>query len=85
VLTDFNTSLPEVHGKDYISGTSSEYEAPQVAEWFFREVFRLHRVPEYIDHDRDNIVLRTFWQELYRLAWHKVDQCSTVGVGWYEK
>jgi hypothetical protein len=84
VSTYFSTSLPEVHGRDYIFETSSENEAPQVEEWFFREEFRLHRVPKYIDHDWDNTILRTFWQELYRLAWHKVDQCSTVGVSWYE-
>jgi hypothetical protein len=57
-----------VHGRDYISGTSSEYEALHVSEWFYREAFRLHRVPEYIDHDQDNTILKKFWQELYRLA-----------------
>jgi hypothetical protein len=61
VLTDFITGLPEVHGRDYISGTSTRYEASQVAVRFFREVLRLHRVLEYIDHDQDNTALRTFW------------------------
>jgi hypothetical protein len=83
VLTYFSTGLLEVHGRDYILGTSLEYEASQVEEWFFRETFRLHRFPEYIDHDWDNTVLRTFWQELYRLV-GKFDQCSTVGVSWCE-
>jgi hypothetical protein len=63
VSTDFNTGLSEVHGKDYILGTSSEYEASQLAEWFFREAFRLHRLTEYSDHDRNSTTLRTFWQE----------------------
>jgi hypothetical protein len=83
VSTYFNTGLPEVHGRDYISGTSSEYEVSQIAEWFFREVFRLHRLPEYIDHDRDNTVLRTFWQELYRLVGTElisVAQLESVGM-----
>jgi hypothetical protein len=72
VSTYFSTGLPEVHGRDYILGTSSEYEVSQLAEWFFREAFRLHRFPEYSDHDWDNTTLRTFWQELYRLAGTKL-------------
>jgi hypothetical protein len=33
---------------------SSKYKAPQVAELFFREVFRLHGLPKYIVSDWDN-------------------------------
>jgi hypothetical protein len=83
VSTYFSTGLPKVHGRDYILGTSSEYEAPQLAEWFFREVFRLHRFPKYSDHDRDNTTLMTFWQELYRLAGTElisVAQLESVGM-----
>jgi len=42
-----------VHCRDYILGTSLEYEMSQIVEWFFREVFRFHRFPEYIDNDWD--------------------------------
>jgi hypothetical protein len=35
---------------------------------FFKEVFRLHGLPEYIDRERDNTFLSAFWQELCRLA-----------------
>jgi hypothetical protein len=72
-----------VYGRDYISGTSSEYEASQIAKWFFKEVFRLHRFPKYIDHDWDNTVLMTFWQEQYRLVGTKlisVAQLESIGM-----
>ncbi len=29
-------------------------------------------MPEYIDHDQDHIVLRTFWQKLYKLVGTKL-------------
>jgi hypothetical protein len=51
------------HGRDYILGTSSEYGVSQLAEWFFREVFRLHGLREYIDGDRDRKFLSAVWQE----------------------
>jgi hypothetical protein len=60
VSTDFSIGLSEVHDKDYILGTSSKYEASQLSEWFFREAFRLHRLYEYHDHDRDNKTLKKF-------------------------
>jgi hypothetical protein len=81
VSMDFITGLPKVHGRDCIYvvvdrltkfahffAISSEYKAPQVAELFFREVFRLHGLPKYIVSDRDNRFLSAFWQELFRLA-----------------
>jgi hypothetical protein len=83
---DFITGLPKVHGRDCIYvvvdrltkfahffAISSEYKAPQVAELFFREVFRLHGLPKYIVSDRDNRFLSAFWQELFRLVGHRVD------------
>jgi hypothetical protein len=35
-------------------GTSLEYGVFHLAEWFFREVFRLHGLCEYIDGDQDS-------------------------------
>jgi hypothetical protein len=78
---DFITGLPKVQGKDCIYVVvdrltkfahffivSSEYKAPQVAELFFREIFRLHRLPRVIVSDRDSRFLSAFWQELFKLA-----------------
>jgi hypothetical protein len=45
-----------------------EYIAFQVAELFFREVFRLHGLPKNIVSDRDNWFIGTFWRELFRLV-----------------
>lgn len=47
---------------------STDYTALQVAELFFREVFRLHVLPKTIISDRDNRFLSMFWQELFQLA-----------------
>jgi len=49
-------------------GYSYEYEAPQVIGILSREVFKLHKLLEYINDDRDNIFLGTIWQELNRSA-----------------
>ena len=46
----------------------TDYKAIQVAELFFREVFRLHRLPRQIVSDRDGHFISAFWQELFRLA-----------------
>jgi hypothetical protein len=81
ISMDFITGLPKVQGKDCIYvvvdrltkyahffAISSEYKAPQVAELFFREIFRLHGLPRVIVSDRDSRFLNAFWQELFRLA-----------------
>jgi hypothetical protein len=46
----------------------TEYSAVQVAEFFFREVFRLHGLPKNIVSDRDSRFIGTFWRELFQLA-----------------
>jgi hypothetical protein len=45
-----------------------DYSATQVAELFFREIFRLHGLPITIVNDRDNRFMGGFWQELFRLV-----------------
>jgi hypothetical protein len=78
---DFITGLPKVQGGDCIYvvvdrltkfahffAISSDYTTSQVAEFFFREVFRFHGLPKYIVSDRDSRFLSAFWQELFRLA-----------------
>jgi transposase InsO family protein len=49
-----------------VSTISSKYFAAQVAEMFFREVFRLHGLPKTIVSDQDNRFMGGFWQELFR-------------------
>jgi hypothetical protein len=78
---DFITGLPKTQGRDCIYvvvdrltkfahffATSSEYKATQVADLFFREIFRLHGLPKNIVSDRDNRFLSAFWQELFKLT-----------------
>jgi hypothetical protein len=45
-----------------------EYIVVQVAELFFREVFRLHGLPKNIVSDMDSRFIGTFWRELFRLV-----------------
>jgi hypothetical protein len=40
----------------------------QVANIFFREVFKRHGLPRYIVSDRDNKFINAFWHELFRLS-----------------
>ena len=46
----------------------SDYSVAQVAELFFREVFRLHGLPKTIVSDRDNKFTGAFWKELFWLV-----------------
>ena len=78
---DFITGLPKVQGRDYLYvvvdrltkfphffSISLDYSVAQVAELFFREVFRFHGLPKTIFSDRDNKFTRAFWQELFQLV-----------------
>ena len=74
ISMDFITGLPMVQGKDCIFvvvdrltkyahffAISAHYTAAQVAELFFREVFRLHGLPKTIISDSDNCFMGGFW------------------------
>ena len=78
---DFIIGLPKVQGKDYIYvvvdrltkfahfyAIPTEYNVAQVAELFFREVFRFHGLLKNIINDRDSRFIGTFWSELFRLV-----------------
>jgi hypothetical protein len=81
ISMDFITGLPKVQGKDgifvvvdrltkfaHFFAISMEYSASQVANLFFKEIFRLHGLPRTIVSDRDSRFMSTFWQELFRLV-----------------
>jgi hypothetical protein len=81
ISMDFITGLPKVQGRDCIFVVvdrltkfvhfftiPTEYKAHQVAELFFREIFRLHGLPKHIVSDRDGCFISAFWQELFRLV-----------------
>jgi hypothetical protein len=78
---DFITGLPRAQGKDCIFVVvdrlmkfahffpiAIDFSAAQVAELFFREVFKLHGLPKTIINDRDSRFMSTFWQELFILV-----------------
>jgi hypothetical protein len=71
---DLITRLPKVQDMDYIYvvvdmltkyahffSIPIEYKASQVANIFFREVFKLHGILRNIVSDWDNRFLNTFW------------------------
>ena len=71
---DFITGLPKVLGKDcifvvvdrltkfsHLFSITTSFTAAQVAELFFREIFRLQGLLKSIANDRYNIFLSAFW------------------------
>lgn len=81
ISMDFITGLPRVQGRycifvmvdrltkfTHFFAIAADWSASQVAELFFREVFRLHGLPRTIVSDRDSRSLSTFWQEIFRLT-----------------
>jgi hypothetical protein len=80
ISMDFITGLPRTQGKDCIFVVvdrltkfahfffiTTDLSATQVAEFFFRDIFRLHSLPKTIVSERDNRFMITFWQELFIL------------------
>jgi hypothetical protein len=78
---DFITRLYKTQGKDCIFlvvdrltkfshffTISMEFSSSQVADLFFKEIFRLHGIPNMIVSDRDNRFMSIFWQELFWLV-----------------
>lgn len=78
---DFITGLPKAQGRDcnyvvldrltkyvHFFPITTTYTAVQVAEVFFREVFKLHGIPRSIVSDRDCRFLSHFWQEGFHLC-----------------
>jgi hypothetical protein len=83
---DFITGLPKVQGKDCIYvvvdrltkfshfyAIPTEYNTVQVAEIFFREVFKLHGLPKNIINERDNRFIGIFWREVVSVGGDRVE------------
>ena len=81
ISMDFITGLPKIQGKDRIyvvvdcltkyshfMAISTDFKAPQLAEVFFKEIFRLHGLPKNIVSDRDPKFLSLFWKEIFKLS-----------------
>ena len=81
ISTDFITSLSKVQGRDCIYvvvdwitkfahffAIPCDYSVAQVAELFFREVFKLNSLPKAIVSTKDSQFLGAFWQGLFRLV-----------------
>jgi len=82
---DFMGPLPESSGSDFIMVVicrltsmvhvlpcRSTVTATQVADLYYREIVRLHGLPESIVSDRDPRFTSKFWQELHRITGSKL-------------
>jgi hypothetical protein len=82
---DFMGPLPESNGYDYIMvvicrltsmihliATVITVKATEVAELYYREIVRLHGLPESIVSDRDSKFTSKFWKELHRITGGKL-------------
>jgi hypothetical protein len=78
---DFITGLPRVQSRDcifvvvdrltkfaHLFAIPTDYNAIQVVELIFREVFWLHGLPKQIVSDSDGRFISAFWQDLFRLV-----------------
>ena len=78
---DFIIGLPKYLGKDCIYvvvdrlnnfshffSVTSSFSAAQVADIFFKEIFRLHGIPKSIVSDRDSRFMGAFWKEFSRMV-----------------
>ena len=48
--------------------SATNFTTAQVAELFFKEVFRLHGLRKSIVSDKDNRFFSAFWQELFKMV-----------------
>ena len=82
---DFMEALPRVRGKSVILTVvdrfskychflplAHPYTAESVAEAFFKDIVRLHGMPQSMVSDRDPVFTSTFWRELMRLMGAKL-------------
>jgi hypothetical protein len=80
ISMDFIDGLPNSFGKTTIfvvvdrfskyghfTAIKHPYTAPQVAQTFFEQIFRLHGIPTSIVCDRNPTFTSLFWRELFHL------------------
>ena len=78
---DFITDFPKSLGKDciyvvvdiltkfaHLFSVTSSFSAAQVADLFYKGIFRLHGLPKSIVSDKDGRFMSDFWQEIFRLV-----------------
>ena len=83
---DFITGFPKYLGKNciyvvlYILNkfshffvVTSSFSAAQVADLFFKEIFRLHGLPKTIVSDRDGRFMNAFWHEIFILVGNQLN------------
>ena len=81
ISMDCITGLHKYLGKDFIYvvvdrlnkfsnffSRTSYFSATQVADLFFKEIFRLHGLPKSIVSDRDGRFMNSFCKEIFRLV-----------------
>ena len=56
---------------------TSYFSAAQVADIFFKEIFRLHGLPKSIVSNRDSRFMSAFWKEIFRLVGNQLNP-STI-------
>ena len=56
---------------------TSSFSATQVADIFFKEIFRLHGLPKSIVSDRDSRFMGDFWQENFMLVGTQLTPSTT--------
>ncbi|KAJ3556748.1 hypothetical protein NP233_g11909 [Leucocoprinus birnbaumii] len=64
--------IDRLTGMIHLVPSRVNYNARQVAELIFREVYRLHGLPKSIVSDRDTLFTSTFWQRLNELVGTKL-------------
>ena len=56
----------------HLFSATTTFTAEQLAELFFKQVFRLHGLPKSIVSDRDGRFMSVVWKELFRLVGTKL-------------
>jgi hypothetical protein len=68
--------IDRLTGMVHLVPSKQTYNARQVAELVFSEVYRLHRLPKTIISDRDTLFTSTFWKRLNELIGTKLNMSS---------
>lgn len=91
ISLDFVTGLPLVKGQSviivvvdrlskycHLGALPANYSANTVADFFAKQIIRLHGVPTKIIFDRDKIFLSRFWKEIFAQSGTTLRMSSTT-------